>query len=87
MDDVAKMWWEDETDISRILSKVEIDAIEKKKTVFYSFPQIFQTYAPKRHILLVTLCHNNSHEQKGHKKMAPRYLCNIKETISQSMEI
>lgn len=34
VDDAAKMWWEDETDISRILYMVEKDAIEKKKTIF-----------------------------------------------------
>ena len=34
VDDVAKMWWEDESELSRILPMVEKDAIEKKKTVF-----------------------------------------------------
>ena len=41
VDDVAKMWWEDETDISQILSKIEKDAIEKKKTVFLFVSQNF----------------------------------------------
>jgi hypothetical protein len=34
VDDVAKMWWEDETDIKRILPLVEKDALDKKKTVY-----------------------------------------------------
>lgn len=34
LDDIAKMWWEDETEISRILQLVEKDAIEKGKIVF-----------------------------------------------------
>jgi len=34
VDDVSKMWWEDETEISRILQLVEKDAIEKGKIVF-----------------------------------------------------
>lgn len=34
VDDVSTLWWEDETDISRIIPLVEQDAIEKGKTVF-----------------------------------------------------
>lgn len=34
VDDPSSLWWEDETDIKRILPLVEKDAIEKKKTVF-----------------------------------------------------
>lgn len=34
VDDVSKMWWEDETEISRILQLIEKDAIEKGKIVF-----------------------------------------------------
>ncbi len=46
VDDVTKMWWEDETDISQILSKVEKDAIEKKKTVFLFVSPNFSNLCP-----------------------------------------
>jgi len=46
VDDVAKMWWEDETDISQILSLVEKDAIEKKKTVFLFVSPNFSNLCP-----------------------------------------
>ena len=34
VDDPSSLWWEDETDIKRVLPLVEKEAIEKKKTVF-----------------------------------------------------
>lgn len=46
VDDVAKMWWEDETDIFQILSLVEKDAIEKKKTVFLFVSPNFSNLCP-----------------------------------------
>ena len=46
VDDVAKMWWEDETDIYQILSLVEKDAIEKKKTVFLFVSPNFSNLCP-----------------------------------------
>lgn len=46
VDDVAKMWWEDETDINRILSLVDNDAKEKKKTVFLFVSPKFSDLCP-----------------------------------------
>lgn len=63
LDDVAKMWWENETDISQILSNVEKDAIEKKQ-LFYSFFPIFLTYASKRHSPIIFLLEIKKCEQK-----------------------
>ena len=46
VDDVAKMWWEDENELSRILSMVEKDAKEKMKTVFLFVSPNFSNLCP-----------------------------------------
>ena len=46
VDDVAKMWWEDENELSRILSMVEKDAKEKMKTVFLFVSPNFSHLCP-----------------------------------------
>ncbi len=46
VDDVAKMWWEDERELSRILAMVEKDAKEKKKTVFLFVSPNFSNLCP-----------------------------------------
>ena len=46
VDDAEKMWWEDESELSRILAMVEKDAIEKKMTVFLFVSPNFSNLCP-----------------------------------------
>jgi hypothetical protein len=46
VDDVTKMWWEDESELSRILAMVEKDAKEKMKTVFLFVSPNFSHLCP-----------------------------------------
>ena len=55
VDDISTLWWESESDLSRIISLVEKDAIEKGKTIFVMISsadsRINETYI-NNHLLL-----------------------------------